>query len=139
MLKEKHLVLIAMQILWARQGNPHRGSQKAVLTDLGAHGAGGEQHDQRIILVRAELMQRSAELLQTLQNWTRLMRRVLHESGRRGSLSDAHGVTMASDPAEVVFQNPPALLATTNQIQPVDQTPAMVGSKETLQVWLPER
>ena len=70
-LKEKHLVLIAMQILWARQGNPHGCSQKAVLTDLGAHGAGGEQHDQRIILITAELMQRSAELLQTLLNWSR--------------------------------------------------------------------
>ena len=60
-----------MQILWRGQRNSHGFSQKAVLTDLGTDGAGGEQHDQWIILMGAELMQSIAKQLQTLLNGPR--------------------------------------------------------------------
>ena len=42
-----------------------------MLTDLGTDGAGGEQHDQWIILMGAELMQSIAKQLQTLLNGPR--------------------------------------------------------------------
>ena len=68
----------------------------------------------------AEPMQRIAEQLQTLLNRPRRVPTDLRQSRSQRCLSDTDGVAMASDSAEIVFQNPPPLPAATDQVQPVD-------------------